>query len=114
MIQTYFLDFPAEPFSIYKDGSSAGVMLGLNAVDESSLSDAAVKLSIRTVIGQFHLYKSIFHPLKNMSFKTKYSRKTESIRIAAAKVEFEFQSFYIRILKNFIRILKYTSIWALI
>ena len=38
-------------------------MLSLGGTDESSLSDGTAKLSIRTVIGQFPLLKSIFHLL---------------------------------------------------
>jgi hypothetical protein len=37
-------------FSIYEDVAPLGVMIRLRAADESSLSDDAVKLIIKTVI----------------------------------------------------------------
>jgi hypothetical protein len=40
-------------------------MISLEGTDESSLSDGTNKLSIRTVIGQFPLLRSIFRLLRN-------------------------------------------------
>ena len=50
-----FKDFSAEGhFRFMNYGSPEGVMISLEGTDESSLSDGTYKLSIRTVIGQFH------------------------------------------------------------
>jgi len=56
---SYFSIF--KRFSIYKDVAPLGVMIRLRAADESSLSDDAIKLIIKTVIRLAHLHKSIFY-----------------------------------------------------
>ncbi len=58
----YFLIF-SKIFSIHEDVAPEGVMIRLRAADESSLSDDAVKLIIKTVIRLAHLHESIFHLL---------------------------------------------------
>ena len=58
----YFLGF-FKIFSIHEDVAPSGVMIRLRAADESSLSDDAVKLIIKTVIRLAHLHESIFHLL---------------------------------------------------
>ena len=50
-------------FSIHEDVAPLGVMIRLRAADESSLSDDAVKLIIKTAIRLAHLHESIFHLL---------------------------------------------------
>ena len=45
------------------------MMISLEGTDESSLSDGTAKLSIRTVIGQFPLLKSIFRLLSKNTKK---------------------------------------------
>ena len=42
-------------------------MIRLRAADESSLSDDAVKLIIKTAIRQAHLHESIFRPFRENS-----------------------------------------------
>ena len=51
---------------IYEDVAPLGVMIRLRAADESSLSDDAVKLIIKTAIRLAHLHKSIFHLFKRV------------------------------------------------
>ena len=58
----YFFIF-SKIFSIHEDVAPEGVMIRLIATDESSLSDDAVKLIIKTVIRLAHLHESIFHLL---------------------------------------------------
>ena len=61
-ITIIFIDFPR--FSIHEDVAPLGVMIRLRAADESSLSDDAVKLIIKTAIRQAHLHESIFRPFQ--------------------------------------------------
>ena len=63
-----FYNFSAErPFSIHEDVAPLGVMIRLRAADESSLSDDAVKLIVKTAIRQAHLHESIFRPFRENS-----------------------------------------------
>ena len=58
----YFFIF-SKIFSIHEDVAPLGVMIRLRAAGESSLSDDAVKLIIKTAIRLAHLHESIFHLL---------------------------------------------------
>ena len=61
----FYIFLPKAIFDLRR-GSPEGVMIRLEVTDESSLSDGSARLSIRTVIGQFPLLKSIFRLLKEI------------------------------------------------
>jgi hypothetical protein len=62
----FFIFLPEAIFDLRR-GSPEGVMISLKGTLESSLSGGAFKLSIKTVIRQFPLLKSIFHLKKNQN-----------------------------------------------